>query len=317
MTDEPEEPAEASHDDLGERIAPRQTVHTELVNAGPGDPLRDMLGVHRPDARPVNDLEDDLRAQANRQERLAAAPEHEKRAGWVETVAGWTDLCALHAWFHDRPLYESDAQTSAFDALAGLFGDDALDTAWSVAPLPLPYEGLTFREGDHDSTDSTAARYENAPARGSTDLVALLQEDCKRLGFSWGHPRAGHYGYIRFRSSGSAHWDGVRDTRRRAVPASARGDIIAGHTALAIREIQVCMDYPFGVFERLDHEPRLANRPYPIEGFDPKAGMGVNLEGRICRPRNLPGSASRSMDGRSRARCGRSSGCVSVGDAVP
>lgn len=268
-THEPEEPSDDSHHDLVEAIPARVQSHTQLVDASPAEPLKDLLGLERPSGRTVAWLEQELLAQADGAQ--AGQTERQRRAAWVAGAGQWRDLCALHGWNRGLWTDQETLDTGPYDVLAGLFEGRVLEISSRSAPLPLPYHGLCFREGDRDASGNTVARYENAapPAGAPSDLIAQVQRDLTAIGLHWGHSVRGRWGYLHFRTgTGTTHYDGARAGTSVTVGAADRPRLKAGHTALAMREFAVMCDMPGQLFERLDGEPVYANRLFPEPGLD-------------------------------------------------
>lgn len=296
VTHEPEEPSDDSHDDLVEAIPARVQSHTQLVDAAPAEPLKDLLGLERPSGDwMVTQLEEGLLAQHRGAQ--AGQTERQRRAAWIAGAGQWRDLCGLHGWHRGLWSDQDKVDTGPYDVLAGLFEGRVLEIASLAAPLPLPYHGLCFREGDRDASGNTAARYENAapPAGAPSDLIAQVQKDLTAIGLHWGHSVRGLWGYLHFRTgAGTAHYNGVRAGASVAVGADDRPRLKAGHTALAMREFAVMCDMPCQLFERLDGEPVYANRLFPEPGLD--------LAGRTNETLAAGASAEQGVNGRMEPR---------------
>lgn len=222
---------------------------TDLLDPSPSAPLRDLLGLHRPNGENggplgIDRLITDLNEQGPR------------AIGWATEVS-WRDLVATYEQTPEYPGRE--CAYVGYDVLAGLLSDDSLRSAQALAPLPPPYGDATLKPGDADRgyhPDGRHARYGGVEETSGDFLrIRALQRDLRRVGITLGlghQDQAGRYGYRRYARGDVNIWNGDLGERPFGVRGADHAPLKRGHTEWAVREYQIARMAPYSVLERLD-----------------------------------------------------------------
>ncbi|GAB3034058.1 hypothetical protein GCM10025298_23790 [Natronobiforma cellulositropha] len=267
----------------------------DVTDPAPEEPLRQLLGLHRPDGTDVTAIVDDISDG-----QLEAPADHGLRESWTDLVAYYERIWCLDepttAAYLEHPV---GRRYAGYDVLAGVVLESTLEDARDRLPLGPPYGGgLTYGDRDGDWQLDGQPRY-GGETRAVTAVddgrrVGNLQYDLDRTGFSLGfepanaegEPGIGRFGYRRV-TTDDGMWDGETATDG---PATLTDDeerhrLVAGHTAMSVREFRIADAYPNRVYEPLDGQPdgdRVADgvvHRNPGE-TDPGDGTGVVDEHR-------------------------------------
>lgn len=269
---------------------------TDLLDPQPADPVRDLLGLHRPGG----DRDD---------AHLAADLAQQDGAG---DAGAWFDLVDHYAavWEVD------DDRTTAYDVLAGLVEPERLKDAQLAAPLPAPYgrHALQIGDRDIDPDGGEDARYGGADGDDIDEratAIADARADLRRIGITLHEAEPDddyrgvshairderHYGYRRWAWDDDTIWDGVAgDTPNGFNGYPARGEdetpaayrvrleasvgfrqrrhVKRGHTDWVVREFQIACGYPRTVVERLDASSEYKERLRVAAQADDDGGDG-------------------------------------------
>jgi hypothetical protein len=233
-------------------VAP--VVGEDLLQPNPTRPLRQILGLYRPDGRAPIDLPGDLRQQS------ATPHTHNPETAWTDLKALYDRAWQLHEHPRNTTSQRGGKSTSGYDVLAGLSGSTRLADAERRRQLGPVYAGYELRDGDRDSANHYGGEMRTVSDTGGQNLVEQLQYDLRMVGILLGQDShgitesgIGNYGYRRW-TNNDAKWNGALGEDVVAANDEARRDLLmAGTTGMAVREFQIADSvYPGAAYERLD-----------------------------------------------------------------
>ncbi|WP_114751935.1 hypothetical protein [Pleomorphovibrio marinus] len=219
----------------------------DIMDQTPNEPLRQLLGLNRPNGAPIADLfaphQEDSENNPTEEgprglDSQAVDPEsHDLRRSWTDLVALYPRLFQFD--IHPPPNHPEGARLTAYDVLAGLVHNTTLDSAARRLQLPPPYRGYSLIPDDRDDQ----SRYEGAVRTSITTddnrHIQDLQYSLRQVGITVGLHDPGRIGSRRI-------------VEPNANNLNTRRNLMRGATEWAVREFQIAMGDPNDVRVCLD-----------------------------------------------------------------